>query len=190
LYLINYQRIFKIVDINWCKVFCHNVDLCLGEGPAPKDKGTRLFAPWVVLVVNGAKGSLDDCSQFHQHFTSSFCADILLTNNYKDKLKVEKSCIKHFSSNSCCLNVGEIWHLDIFYAKILAPKNFKPKHSFVFFGAKILYKKCAHIRLMKLNPVVSFINILRQYSVAKNYKAKLYIIREMQSTYVPKKHYT
>ncbi len=32
--------------------------------------------------------------QFHQHFTSSFCLNILLPKNYKAKLKLEKSCAK------------------------------------------------------------------------------------------------
>jgi len=31
-------------------------------------------------------GEIDPCSQFHQHFTSSFFADILSTKNYKAKL--------------------------------------------------------------------------------------------------------
>ncbi len=35
-------------------------------------------------------------SQFHQHFMSSFCANILSPKNYKAKLLVEKSCAKHF----------------------------------------------------------------------------------------------
>ncbi len=36
-------------------------------------------------------------SQFHQHFLSSFCADILVPKNYKAKLDLEKSYKKkHF----------------------------------------------------------------------------------------------
>jgi len=31
-------------------------------------------------------GEIDTFSQFHQHFTSSFCANILLQKNYKAKL--------------------------------------------------------------------------------------------------------
>jgi hypothetical protein len=34
--------------------------------------------------------------QFHPHFKSGFWAQILLTQNYKVKLKVEKSFVKHF----------------------------------------------------------------------------------------------
>jgi len=34
-----------------------------------------------------------------------------------------------------------------------------PKHSFVIFGAKILYKKRARKMLMKLTPGVSFENV-------------------------------
>ncbi len=36
------------------------------------------------------------CCQFHQHFMSSFCADILSLRNNKAKLLIEKSCKKHF----------------------------------------------------------------------------------------------
>jgi len=32
---------------------------------------------------------IDTCSQFHHHFKSSFCADILLPKNYKAKLLLE-----------------------------------------------------------------------------------------------------
>jgi len=36
---------------------------------------------------NGASfGHPNPCGQFHQHFTSSFCADILFPKNYKAKL--------------------------------------------------------------------------------------------------------
>jgi len=45
-------------------------------------------------------------SQFHQHFTGSFCADILYPKNYIAKL--EKSCAKHFWTKNCLYNVGEI----------------------------------------------------------------------------------
>jgi len=31
-------------------------------------------------------GEIDTCSQFHQHFMSSFCADIFVPKNYKAKM--------------------------------------------------------------------------------------------------------
>jgi len=57
------------------------------------------------------------CSQFSQHFTSSFCTNILWPNNYKAKLYVEKSCAKLFClKKSCSLNVDDIdtWTAKIF----------------------------------------------------------------------------
>jgi len=39
---------------------------------------------------------IDTFNEFHQHFTSSFCADILVPKNYKEKLYLEKSLKKHF----------------------------------------------------------------------------------------------
>jgi len=40
---------------------------------------------------------VNTCSQFRQHFTSSFCADILLSKNFKAKMKVEKNILKTLS---------------------------------------------------------------------------------------------
>ena len=36
--------------------------------------------------------------QFHQHFTSSFCANFLLPKNYKPKPKVQKICLTDFGT--------------------------------------------------------------------------------------------
>jgi len=36
------------------------------------------------------------CIQFHQHFTSSFCIDILLPKSQRAELLLEKSCAKHY----------------------------------------------------------------------------------------------
>jgi len=51
------------------------------------------------------------CSQFHQHFTNNFCANILSTKKYKAKPFVKKSFSKHLwtkkSRVKCCLN----WHI-------------------------------------------------------------------------------
>jgi len=57
--------------------------------------------------------------QFHQHFLRKFCINILLTNNYKAKLYLDKSWAKAVS-----------------------------------------YKKRKYKMLMKLTPVVNFINIV------------------------------
>ncbi len=40
----------------------------------------------------------------------------------------------------------------LFHLKFLGTKTSNPKHSFVIFGAKILYKQCVHKTLMKLTP--------------------------------------
>jgi len=50
---------------------------------------------------------------------------------------------------------GKVSISSTFYARFLCPifwrqKISNPKHSFVIFGAKILYKKCASKMLMKL----------------------------------------
>jgi len=50
-------------------------------------------------------------TQFHQHFTSSFCADIVLTKNYKAKLYLEKSCAKHFHIKKAPVKCSWNWHL-------------------------------------------------------------------------------
>ncbi len=68
-----------------------------------------------------------------------------------------------------------------FYARVLCmkfwgKKTSNPKHSFVIFGAKILYKKRESKTWMNLTPSVNFINILQtacKIIVRKNYKAKL-----------------
>jgi len=38
--------------------------------------------------------------QFHQHFTTSFCINILLRKNYKAKRSLEKTFAKHFCTKS------------------------------------------------------------------------------------------
>jgi len=45
------------------------------------------------------------------------------------------------------------------------------KHSFVIFGAKFLYKKCACKMLMKLTPGVNFINILLAAFIRADFKS-------------------
>ncbi len=53
-----------------------------------------------------------------------------------------------------------------FLYKILAPKISNPKHTFVIFGAKILYKKCACRMFKKLTPFyVSSFFIYATFSV-------------------------
>jgi hypothetical protein len=58
------------------------------ERSAP-DLASLPFPPVVNLINN---------------FTSSFCADILLTKNYKAKLQVEKSFYKHFCMKKLFVN--------------------------------------------------------------------------------------
>jgi hypothetical protein len=53
------------------------------------------------LKVGNNKGR-----QFHQHFTSSFYADILSPKHNKAKLQVEKSFVKHFQFEKAA---GECW---------------------------------------------------------------------------------
>jgi len=51
-------------------------------------------------------------SQFHQHFKSSFCTDILVPKSYKAQLWVEKSCAKQFctkrAARKCWWNLPSI----------------------------------------------------------------------------------
>jgi len=58
--------------------------------------------------------------QFHQHFKSSFCANILLPKgSNKHILNVQKSCTQNFRTKICASNVGEIDHL----APAFKPQN-------------------------------------------------------------------
>jgi hypothetical protein len=77
------------------------------------------------------------------------------------------------------VNFINIFRVNFLY-KILAPKNFKPKHTFVIVGAKILYGKCACKTLMRLTPAVNFINILLEALLpifCRQNIAKLNVIR-------------
>jgi len=47
------------------------------------------------LFLNGVE--IGNSSQFHQHFASSFCANIPLPKKIKAKL-LEKSCAMHFGT--------------------------------------------------------------------------------------------
>ena len=51
--------------------------------------------------------------QFHQHFTSSFCANILTPKNYRAKLLLEKSFEKHFCMKKPWLKCRWNWHLHL-----------------------------------------------------------------------------
>jgi len=75
----------------------------------------------------------------------------------------------HFRRNSSASSFGNLWapivnYINVihvpFLCKIFGAKTSNPKHSFVIFGTKILYKKCACKMLMKLTPIVKFTNIL------------------------------
>ncbi len=52
-------------------------------------------------------------SQFYQHFMSTFCTYILLSNNYKAKLLLEKICTKHFhTKKNVLMKCWWNWHQD------------------------------------------------------------------------------
>ena len=67
-----------------------------------------------------AKGRLDlvdrgtevAFGQFHQHFTISFCANILAPKKYKPKPKVQKSCSKDFCMKKLLKKCWWNWHLE------------------------------------------------------------------------------
>ena len=43
-----------------CSISCNNVNKVHGVSPATKDNAARLFTPGVVVIVDGAEGSLGD----------------------------------------------------------------------------------------------------------------------------------
>jgi len=53
------------------------------------------------------------CSQFHQHFTSSFCANILSQKYYKAELYLEKNCPKFFRTKKLSIKCWWNWHLGV-----------------------------------------------------------------------------
>jgi hypothetical protein len=65
-----YQWIFEKAVINSCNhmvfgISSNNVNKVHRVGPATKDKGAGLFTPGIVVVVDGAEGSLGDW--WHKH---------------------------------------------------------------------------------------------------------------------------
>jgi len=49
--------------------------------------------------------------QFHQHFMSSFCTDILLPKNFEAKMWVEKSFKKQFCTKKAYVKCWWNWHM-------------------------------------------------------------------------------
>ncbi len=94
--------------------------LTLKSALCVSDKFFRVSLVWAGLSKSVVKtsfelGWLSIFSQFQQHFTSSFCADIILPKNYK--LLKEKSCKKYYHTKKSWLqNVDEIdtWLMPIF----------------------------------------------------------------------------
>jgi len=62
-----------------------------------------------------------------------------------------------------------------FCTNILEPKITKLCFGFEIFWRQNIIKKETHKMLMKLTPGVDFINILRQYFGAKNFKAVFWV---------------
>jgi hypothetical protein len=52
-------------------------------------------------------------------------------------------------------SISSMFYARIFHMKFWRQKISNPKHSFVIFGIKILYKKCVRKKLMKLTPRVT-----------------------------------
>ena len=52
---------------------------------------------------------LSFCSQFHQHFTSCFCANFLSPKKYKPKPEVQKSCLKDFCTKKMLVKCWDTW---------------------------------------------------------------------------------
>jgi len=81
------------------------------------------FGNWAHKSWSSNFGEIDPCSQFHQHLTSSFCADILAPKNYKAKLKSEKSFAKSFCMKKVSIKCWWNWHLwlisSTFYVQLL-----------------------------------------------------------------------
>ena len=51
-------------------------------------------------------------SQFHQHFTRSFCANFLAPKKFKPTMKVQKSCSKVFCTKKLLVKCWWNWHQD------------------------------------------------------------------------------
>jgi len=75
------------------------------------------------------------CSQFHQHFMSSFSANILLPKKFKAKLSLEKSCAKHFCTKKGSIKCWQNWYLgsisSTFYTKLLRQQIPNPQNNTV-----------------------------------------------------------
>ncbi len=86
--------------------------------------------------------------QLHQHFMSSFCAQILLPKNYKPKLKSLKRCAKNFGMTVNFTNFLQA----AFSYKVLCAPFMCLQFEFVIFWRKDFGAKAAHNMLVKLTP--------------------------------------
>jgi hypothetical protein len=81
-FFVEKTHLFKSTVVNIINVFC------------TRFLYKSLFCSFFLVTFWQKKHT---CSQYHQHFTSSFCTNILVQKNYKGKLeKLEKSFAKHF----------------------------------------------------------------------------------------------
>ena len=51
------------------------------------------------------------CAQFHQHFMSSFCANLLAPKTYKAKMYIQKSCLKGFCTKKLLVKCWRNWQV-------------------------------------------------------------------------------
>jgi len=77
----------------------------------------------MLSAVSKYVGEMDTNSQFHQHFMSSFCANILLKKIYKSKLYIEKSFAKHFCTKKAHVKCWWNWHQVSCVGKIKLKKD-------------------------------------------------------------------
>jgi len=110
----------KKVEKPWCKVKVVTFEWALSTTCQHREK-----QQWIIHY----------CSQFHEHLTCSFCADILFPKNNKAKLQLEKSCKKTLVQKIWTWNVGEIdtwskFHQQFtraLFAQNFGAKNYKAK---------------------------------------------------------------
>jgi len=75
--------------------FAKNEITCV-RSSSPNTENVDILVRSFGMSVLSTKPPQANCSQLQQHFTSSFCANILSTKNYKPKLQFHKSCAKGF----------------------------------------------------------------------------------------------
>jgi len=85
---------------------------------------------------------------------------------------LETSCVNVNKKMTICAikidlpSISSMLYVHVFRRKFWRQKISNPKHSFVIFGAKILYKKCVHKMVMKLTPSVNIIKLFLEHVLA------------------------